>query len=74
MTAARYARFDPPALFAALDRERTARGLAWKDLEREIGVAASTMRRLEHGGRYEVDGILFILQWLGSPMECFLRR
>lgn len=39
----------------------------------EIGVAASTMTRMAKGGRYELDGVMFILQWLGRPAEDFLR-
>jgi transcriptional regulator with XRE-family HTH domain len=69
-----FARFDPRALYAALDAERVSRGLSWKEMEEEIGVAASTMKRLQQGGRFELDGVLFIVQWLGRPVEDFLRR
>ena len=74
MAARKFARFDPTALYGVLDAERQSRGLSWSDLETEIGVAASTMKRLEQGGRFELDGILFIAQWLGRPVEDFLRR
>ncbi len=40
----------------------------------QIGVAASTMKRLEEGGRFELDGVLFILQWLNLPVEQIVRK
>jgi hypothetical protein len=68
-----FKRFDPPALYVALERERLARGLSWRELEQQVGVAASTMKRMARGGRYEVDGVMFVLQWLGRSAEDFLR-
>jgi hypothetical protein len=69
-----FARFDVQALYAALDAERTARGLTWSDMQSEIGVSASTMKRMANGGRMELDGVMFMLQWLGRPAEEFLRN
>jgi transcriptional regulator with XRE-family HTH domain len=67
-------RFDSSALFAALDRERLARGLTWKQLAAEIGVSASTIQRTRRGGRMEVDGMLAMVGWLGVPAETFVRH
>lgn len=66
-----FARFDVSALYTALDAERTARGLTWAQVQSEVGVSASTMRRMEKGGRMELDGVLFMLQWLGRKAEEF---
>ena len=66
-------RFDPAALFAALDQQRIARGLSWDQLAREIGVSAATMKRTQQGGRMEVDGMLAMVGWLGVPVETFVR-
>ena len=67
-------RFDTKALYAALDRRRTGRGLTWTDVARETGVAAATLRRTRVGGRLEVDGMLAMVAWLGRPVEDFVRR
>lgn len=74
MTAFEGARFDTAGLYDTLDEERMARGMSWSQVAEEIGVAASTMKRLAKGGRMEVDGLMFILQWLGLPAETFVRR
>jgi hypothetical protein len=67
-----FARFDVKALYAALDPERGARGRSWAQLQAEIGVSSTAMRRMANGGRMELDGVMFILQWLGRPAEDFL--
>ena len=66
-------RFDASALFAAMDRQRAARGLTWDQVGREIGVSAATIRRTQRGGRMEVDGMLAMVGWLGVPVETFVR-
>ena len=67
-------RFDTRALFAALDRQRDERGLAWQDVARDTGVAAATITRTKNGGRLEVDGMLAMVKWLGLPVEHFVRE
>ena len=49
--------FDVSALQAALDGERIARGLTWKDVAIESGVSASTLSRLSQGKRPDVDSL-----------------
>lgn len=66
-------RFDAKALYAALDRQRTARGLTWAQVAREVGVSASTLTRTRGGGRMEVDGMLAMVSWLRVPVETFVR-
>ena len=66
--------FDTKAPYAALDRQRTARGLTWQDVAKETGVAAATLTRTREGGRLEVDGMLAIVAWLGRPVDDFVRR
>lgn len=66
-------RFDPPALYAALDAERTRRGLSWRQLAEQTGVAEGTLRRTRRPGRFEADGVLAMAQWLGRPVEDFTR-
>lgn len=63
--------FNPPALFTTLDAERVRRGLSWIAIEREIGVSSGTMKRLQTHDVFELDGILFLTQWLGRAIEDF---
>ncbi len=58
-------RFDSKALYAALDAQREARHLSWREAAREIGVSVSTIARTRRGGRMEVDGMLAMVAWLG---------
>ena len=67
-------RFDGKALYQALDRQRTERGLTWQAVARETGVAAATITRTREGGRLEVDGMLAMVAWLGVPVETFVRQ
>ncbi|HEX5235129.1 MAG TPA: helix-turn-helix transcriptional regulator [Silvibacterium sp.] len=70
-------RFDPRALYAALDEQRRTRGMSWTQVAAEIGVSASTLTRTRLGGRMEVDGMLAMVRWLGRSVESFtvpLRR
>ena len=67
-------RFDAKALYRALDAQRRARRLTWRDVAAEIGVSASTLTRTRMGGRMEVDGMLAMVGWLGVPVETFVRE
>jgi len=66
-------RFDAKALYDALDRERSARGLTWSQVADQTGVAAATLKRTRDGGRLEVDGMLAMVGWLGRSVEDFVR-
>ena len=67
-------RFDANALYKALDAERVQRGLSWSDISKEIHVSASTIQRTKLGGRMEVDGMIAMVNWLGVPVETFVRE
>ncbi len=67
-------RIDTPAVYAALEEQRRARGLTWGQVATEIGVAASTLTNLANGPRTGFPGFEFMFQWLGVPSETFLRR
>ena len=67
-------RFDPKALFSALDEEREKRGLTWSQAAAEIGVAEATIKRTKSGGRMEVNGMLAMVNWLRVPVETFIRK
>lgn len=66
-------RFDPEALYAALDEQRGSRGMSWQQVAAEIGVSAATVTRTKQGGRMEVDGMLAMVRWLDRTVESFTR-
>lgn len=66
-------RFDARALYEDMDRQRNLRGLTWAEVAREMGVASTTIKRTQSGGRMEVDGMLAMVAWLGVPVETFVR-
>jgi transcriptional regulator with XRE-family HTH domain len=65
--------FDRPALYAALDAQRRARGISWQQVARETGVAASTIVATKRVGLMETDGMLAMVRWLGCTPEKFIR-
>lgn len=67
-------RFDAKALYEALDKQRSERGLTWAQVAAQIGVSAATITRTRLGGRMEVDGMLTMVRWLGVPVETFVHE
>lgn len=65
--------FDSPAFYAALDAERTARKLTWKDVAAQAGISASTLTRMSQGRRPDVDGLAALLGWSGLDAAAFIR-
>lgn len=66
--------FDVSGLHAALDAERLARRLVWKDVSAGSGVSASTLTRLSQGKRPDVDSLAALTAWLGMPADRFMGR
>ncbi|RTL76148.1 MAG: XRE family transcriptional regulator [Bradyrhizobiaceae bacterium] len=66
------AQFDVDALRAALDAERIAQGLNWKDVSEASGVSASTLTRLSQGKRPDVDSLTALTHWLGLSADRFM--
>jgi len=64
-------RFDSEALFRALDETRRERGLTWRELAAETGVADSTLRRTRLGRPLEADGMLAMVRVVGRAPEDF---
>ncbi len=59
----RRARFDAERFYSALDEVRLARGLQWRQVAEESGVAASTLTRISQGRHPDVDGLTALLIW-----------
>ncbi|MFQ5872213.1 MAG: helix-turn-helix domain-containing protein [Dehalococcoidia bacterium] len=62
--------FDAQGFFGALDAERVARQIRWKDVAHESGVSASTLTRMAQGKRPDVDSLAALASWSGlNPGE-----
>lgn len=64
--------FDNEKFYAALDSERTSRGLTWKQVAEESGVSASTLTRMAQGKRPDVDGLAALLAWGRLQADSFM--
>ena len=64
--------FDVGGFHAALDAQRAAKGLSWKDVAEQSGVSASTLTRMSQGRRPDVDGLALLLVWSGLDTTKFL--
>ncbi|MBN9104125.1 MAG: helix-turn-helix transcriptional regulator [Propionibacteriaceae bacterium] len=63
---------DVGGLYAALDAERDARGVSWRQLAKEIGVSPSMLSRLGNGQRPDADGFATLVRWLNMSAEAFM--
>ena len=71
--------FDVRALYDAIDEQRSARGLSWKEVAAEVSerrtrsrpIALSTITGLKERSSGEGDGILQMLVWLRRTPESF---
>ena len=64
--------FDTEAFRAALDSQRLAMGMTWKEVAAEAGVSASTLTRMSQGKGPDVDGLAALLRWSGLRAEMFI--
>lgn len=66
--------FDIEGFHAALDAQRAAKGLNWKEVAEQSGVSPSTLTRMSQGRRPDVDGLALLLAWSGLDASDFLPR
>lgn len=66
--------FDLRGLYEAIDVERDSRGMSWSGVAREVGVAASTIRRFRDAEDAEADGVLALIRWLGHVPEDYVKH
>lgn len=64
--------FDIGGFHAALDAQRVAKGLNWKEVSVQSGVSASTLTRISQGRRPDIDGLALLLAWSGLDAADFL--
>jgi transcriptional regulator with XRE-family HTH domain len=65
--------FDASAFFSALDAQRIAKNLNWKQVAAKSGVSASTLTRMAQGKRPDVDSLAALIAWSGLDMDEFIR-
>ena len=67
-------RWDTRALHAALNAQRQARGMTWKEVAQEVGgFTPNMLTDLAKGGRTGFPGVMRIVGWLGQPAATFTR-
>jgi transcriptional regulator with XRE-family HTH domain len=59
------------SLVGALDSERKARQLSWRQLALEAGVSPSTLTRMQQGKSPDVNTFTALTNWLNIPAERF---
>lgn len=67
-------RWDTRGLYSALNAQRQARGMTWKDVAKQLGrFTASMLTNLANGGRIGFPGVMKIVGWLDQPAATFTR-
>ena len=66
--------FDIAGFHAALDAQRSSKGLNWKEVSAQSGVSASTLTRMSQGRRPDIDGLALLLAWSGLDASNFLPK
>ena len=66
--------FDAGGFYEALDAQRQAQRLNWKQVAAASGISASTLTRLAQGRRPDVDSLAALLAWSGLNAADFVRQ
>jgi transcriptional regulator with XRE-family HTH domain len=64
--------FDAEKFYQSVDEHRTAEGISWRGLGRQLGISPSTFSRMSRGRQPDVDTFLKLLAWLDMPAEHFM--
>jgi hypothetical protein len=65
-------RFDPQALYDAIDAQRRERKMTWIDCAKEMRVSVSTIKGMtKRKCGIELDGVMGMARWLGRTVESF---
>lgn len=66
-------RFDSAAFYAALDAQRQARRLTWKQVAAQAKISASTLTRMAQGRRPDIDRLAALCAWSGLKADDYIR-
>lgn len=62
---------DVDAMIAALDSERQAKNLSWRQIAKAAGISPSTLTRMQQGKSPDVNTFTALSRWLNIPAEKF---
>lgn len=62
---------DIHRLVSALDAQRRAEGLSWRQLAAESGVSPSLLSRMRNDQKPDADDLATLLSWLNTDAEIF---
>lgn len=65
--------FDTAAFYAALDGQRLAQRMTWKDVAAKAHISASTLTRMAQGRRPDVDRLAALCAWSGLRADDYVR-
>jgi transcriptional regulator with XRE-family HTH domain len=65
--------FDTEAFYAALDSQRQAKDMSWKEVGAKTGVNPSTLTRMAQGKCPDAKGLAALLAWSGFSANDFMR-
>ena len=68
----RHGTFNAEAFYKALDLQRVALGLTWKEVAQAAGVSPSTLTRMKQGKRPDVDSMAALVAWAGLELDSFI--
>jgi transcriptional regulator with XRE-family HTH domain len=69
----RTASFDAEAFYEALNAQRAAKKMTWRQVAVATGVSASTFTRMAQGKRPDVDSLAALCSWSGLSADDFVR-
>lgn len=69
----RTASFDAEAFYEAVDAQRRAKKMTWRQVAVATGVSASTFTRMAQGKRPDVDSLATLCSWSGLSADDFVR-
>ncbi|MEX2374687.1 MAG: helix-turn-helix transcriptional regulator [Dehalococcoidia bacterium] len=62
------------AIYAALDQERQARSMSWRQVATEAGVSPSTLSRMAQGHAPALEGLIKLADWTGYSLDELVGR
>ena len=69
----RTASFDAEAFYKALDAQRDAKRMTWRQVAIATGVSASSFTRMAQGKRPDVNSLAVLCSWSGLKADDFVR-